>query len=1364
MRRNLYLLYGCCSLLFILFTERGYTRDQVTPRHFRNISVNKGLSQGTVFAVMQDTLGFMWMATQDGLNRYDGQRFTVYKPVKNNPHSLQSYYIKRIFIDKNGELWIGGNQGVSSYHYEDDSFSNYRMPRKSGEWFVSAITSDQNNRLWAASSAGDLYCFDTLAREFRLVPLNNALVGFKNINQLTAIGQGLLLSTDAGLFKMDLQTHQLNRCDLGIAKPSVNDVFIDDSTWWIATEGSGLIRLNPSTGKAAQFLHQPDNSGLADNDVRSINKDAHGNIWVGTFRGLSILDRNTGHIENYFHQATIPYTISQNSVRYIYRDKQHGMWLGTYYGGVNYYHESDILFSLLNQNTGPVSLSDQVINVIRQDNRGNFWIGTNDKGLNYWNPANNTIHYYTHTENAGNILSSNNVKSIAFGPGGTLLAGTHNAGLNVMDPATGANKIFRHQENDPGSIAGDMVYSLLTDSRGHIWVGTRSGLDLFDPVKQTFIHYLTDRSGQRLTADEITFLFEDSHGDIWIGTTNGVNQFHTDSNQFITVPGTTLSNDVVNCIAEDGRKRIWIGTRDGLNLYQPASRTFVNYHTANYLPAGAIYGIQPDDDGNLWISTSAGLLRFNPDTHSRQFFDTKDGIENSQFNLYAYCKAADGMLLFGGTNGISYFYPASLKQQPLQLGITFTGLEVLNRAVFPGDGTGILEQHINKAAVLTFSHEVRQFSLLFNSFNYISGNRTQYFYKLEGFDADWQQTENIPKATYTNLPSGRYIFYVKAIGPQGETSLTRSIRINILPPWYKSTWFILLLVALMSGVAYLIYRMFHERYLTRQQLKAEREAREKVNYINQVKMDFFTNVSHELRTPLTLMLAPLEEIMRQPDTDKSLRGKHELILANTRRLYQLVNQLFEFRKTEMGTRKLVVCKADIVSFVQEIYLLFKPLAEKHQINYQFRTLETLLYTSFDQDAVEKIISNLLSNAFKYTVQGDDIVVDLEKEAGHILIKITDTGKGIAEEHQRQIFDRFYQVSGEEMNLGSGVGLAFTKRLVELHHGTIKVESAPGSGSTFTVSLPLSDEAYVGDLHHTDAGEEEDEEKLSAIPPLYKEKENITITGDTTQHSLVTKDNTELGSLLIVDDNEEITSYLSAYFGKFYRVKVAYNGREALVRLDEEHPDLIISDVMMPELDGLHFCRRVKQNIQTCHIPVLLLTAKAETSQQIAGLEMGADDYITKPFSIALLEAKVQGILRIRRQLREYYSSSGEIIPEKITFNNLDEAFIRQAIAIVETNLLEYDFSVDKFSREIGMSRSNLYLKLKAITGESVTAFIKRIRFHKAVELLESRQYTIAEISIMSGFNSPSYFSTAFRQHYGCMPSEYLSRKDISSDE
>ncbi|MBN9297755.1 MAG: response regulator [Filimonas sp.] len=1352
MKRKLYLLWCCAWCFFLPFNN---TNAQTAPRHFRNISVDKGLSQSTVFTIAQDSLGFVWMATQDGLNRYNSESFTVYRPVKNDATSLQSYYIKSLFVDHNGKLWVGGNQGLSCYNYETNNFTNYAINRKPGEWYVSAIAEDDAHTIWAATYTGELLRLSADQKTFSIVPTDLLAKGAKYITHIAVWKNKLLIGTEAGFFQMDIGNSKLQQLNLGVAKPWINDVYIDGDTLWIGTEGNGIVCYDMSHGTVLHhYLYQADGNGLADNDVRGVEKDIRGNIWMGTFRGLSVLNTTTGRFQNYYHQSDVPYTISQNSVRCVFRDRQNGMWLGTYYGGVNYYHETDIQFNLLNQNTGTLSLNDQVVNVIKQDSKGDFWIGTNDKGLNYWNRTNNTIRYYTHSETNNNTISSNNIKAIAFDADGKIFIGTHNAGLNLFDPASGRNIVYRHNPADVASIAGDMVYALLKDQKNRVWVGTRSGLDRFDPATHTFTHIVTDRAGKRLSAPEITYLFEDSKGRIWIGTINSVTIWHPDDLSFEPIPGTTLSNDVINCIAEDDKNRIWIGTRDGLNLFDENKKQFVNFNEQKTFPKGSINGIQPGDDGYLWISTNTGLLRFSPDTKELQLFDTKDGLQNAQLNLYAFCKANDGMLLFGGTNGISYFYPASLKQQPLPLHITFTGLEVLNKVVAPGDGTGILNHHIDQSATLRFSHDYKQFTILFNTFNFISPNRTKYYYKLEGFEKDWQVTDNVPKVTYTNLQPGNYVFYVKAIGPQGEVSDVRCLQIVVVPVWYKSNWFYILLAIVIASVVFIAYRIHIERIHTRHQLKVERMEREKADLVNEVKMDFFTNVSHELRTPLTLILAPLEEIMRQPVQDKNLQKKHALMLANTQRLYHLVNQLFEFKKTEMGTRQLQVSKADLVAFVHTIYASFLPLAEKNNIRYTYQHEVTELVFFFDKDAIEHILFNLLSNAFKYTSSGNAVTVALMQEANGVVIKVRDTGKGIPATDLPHVFDRFYQVSGQEMNLGAGVGLAFTKSLTELHHGTIEVQSTPGEGTVFTVQLPLADEMYATDVHIETA-----ESAAPFIPAMSEVAEETPVAVGNLSQDMQHRE-----TLLIVDDNAAIVDYLQEFFGSKYKIQVAYNGKEALEQMKDAHPDLIISDVMMPEMDGLHFCKRIKQNIQTCHIPVVLLTAKSDTQQQIEGLEMGADDYITKPFSINLLDAKIANILRMRRRLKEYYAASKDVIPEKIAFNALDEAFIKRAIEIVEENIMDAEFSVEKLSREIGMSRSNLYLKMKAITGESVTDFIKKIRFKRAVALLETKEYNIAQVAYMSGFSSPSYFSTTFKQYYNCMPTEYVARLDENKEK
>ncbi|WP_035659001.1 hybrid sensor histidine kinase/response regulator transcription factor [Flavobacterium seoulense] len=1353
MKKKIAFIALFCIALFI-----NESQAQMQERYFRNISVDKGLSQSSVFAIRQDKLGFIWVGTQDGLNRYDSKGFKVYRPVKNNKNSLQSYYIRSLLTDSKGQLWIGGNKGISIYNYDTDSFTNYPLPRSLGEWYVSSIMEDNKQQIWATSLTGEVFVLNPKNKNFSPVKFNASLHEIKKISYIGFWQQQIILGTDVGLFKLNPNTHKLIKINLGIKKTYVTDVYLDGKKLWIATEGDGLIRYNAENGKVNTLLHQARSNSISDNNIRCIGKDTEGNFWFGTFRGLSIFNPTTNSFTNYYHQIAQPYTISQNSVRCFFKDKQNGIWLGTYYGGLNYYHKNDIKFNLLSQNSGKPSLNDEVIGVIKQDAKGNFWIGSNDKGINYWNKNVNTISYYVNNENNPNSISSNNIKAINFDDNGNVLIGTHKGGLNVLNPSNGNVQRFLHDDNNPSSITGDLVYSILKDYKGRIWVGTRSGLDQFHPETKSFTHLHLDKAGKRPSSDDITYLFEDSKHRIWIGTTNGVTLFYPDNLLFGNIGQGKRSDDIINCITEDKKYRIWIGTREGLRLYDESQETFISFKGNIDFVKENIYGIIPDENGNLWISSNRGLIKFNPDKGSVQTFDESDGLQNNQFNEYSFYKAKDGMFLFGGIKGLSYFYPSLIKQQPLPLKLSFTALEALNKNVAVGDETDILDEHIDQAETIEIGPEYKQFSIFFNTFNYISSNRTHYYYKLDGIDKDWQSTDEL-KISYSNLPIGNYNLQIKAMGPNGEMSPVRNLEIKILPPWYKTLWFSFLLLIVTSGIIYISIEIIKERIKAIQQLKQERIDKERISYINQVKMDFFTNVSHELRTPLTLILAPLEELLKLPFTDKATKKKHELMFLNAKRLYNLVDQLFEFRKTEMGTHQLKVSKNDIVRFVQEVYESFKPLSEKKQIHFTNHSSESTLSFYFDKDAMEKILFNLLSNAFKYTEAGHNVSIELLKKDDQIVIQVADTGIGISEEDLAKVFDRFYQVNNKEMNLGSGVGLAFTKRLVELHHGTITAESTKEEGSVFTVSLPVSDEAYKNDLHIKNVIQEVPIEAETEVQTeeTFLPEENENIIDEITEGVQAIK-------LLIVDDNKEILAYLQDYFSKMYEVTVAYDGQMALDLL-EVHPfDIILSDVMMPELDGLHFCKRVKQNINTSHIPLILLTARTETSQQIKGIEMGADDYITKPFSTPLLAAKITNLLRSRKRLKEYYSVSTELVPENIAFNPLDEEFLKQAITIVEDHLADSEFTVDVFSKKIGMSRSNLYLKFKAITGESAIDFIKRIRFKKAVELMESKRYTIAQITYMCGFNSPSYFSTAFKQHYGCMPSEYLAKLEEPKED
>lgn len=1338
----------------LLFDLHGAVNAQSELKHFSNISVDKGLSQNTVYAITQDPLGFMWMGTQDGLNRYDGKSFISYKPVKGASQSLASFYIRYLFTDTKGRLWIGGNGGVSTYDYNSNSFKNYNIQPRPGEWYVSCIVEDRNGGIWVATNSGEIYKSDAAYKAFQ--PLSFSMPSGKPtpIYALSFLNdRSLLLGTETGLLILDPGTGAIKKLDAGVGEVRINQIFSDGSFVWVGTEGKGLVKIHRQNRTATNYTRQTGQlPGLVNDNVRSINKDSKGDLWIGTFRGLSIMDQQ-GVYQNYHHELMVPKTLSQNSVRCIYKDRQGGMWLGTFYGGVNYYHSQLTSFNLLNQSSGTPKLRGNVVNVIKEDAKGGFWIGMEGEGLNYWDPGKKIITYIGDQENGGK-LSSGSVKSIAL-DGDLVFVGTHNEGLNVLDLSSGSCKIYKHNSADPGSISGNMVYALLKDHAGGIWVGTRTGLDLFDKSQELFVPFRTDKNRRSLSSDEITYLMQDSRKRVWIGTINGVNVFNTVTQQLEPVSNEALSNDVINFIAEDPRGRIWIGTRDGLNLFDERRHSFINPELRADFMRGNINSIVPDASGNLWVTQNAGLVKYSPDTRQAIYFEGATSLQNVQFNVYASCRAKDGMLLFGGVNGISYFYPLAIDQKPSVPGIVFTGLEVFNKIITPGDGTDIINRHINEAGSVHFNHEQKQFTILFNSFDYLHASTIRYLYKLEGFDNDWQQAGDLPRASYSNLQPGNYTFKVKAIGGQGEQSPERSLAITVTPVWYKANWFYVLVVIAAACLAFFLYRILTERMRAMHQLKLERLQREKVNYINKVKMDFFTNISHELRTPLTLIMAPLEEILNQPATDKKLRRSHELMMRNTRRLYNIVNQLFEFKKTEMGTRQLRVGRRDLTFLVRDVYKSFIPFAEKKNINYDLEMSTGELVFLSDREAVEHILFNLLSNAFKYTSVGQTITIRLDRTDTHAIIKVIDTGKGMGREHLTKIFERFYQVDGQEMNLGSGVGLAFTRRLVELHHGVIEVDSEPGKGSSFTVTLPLADEMYEGDLlvDDVDTGQAVNAADYAAesIYPVEELGEHIHNSGE------------QPDTLLIVDDNREIVSYLKEYFSGTYHVLTAHNGKEALSIIEDTQPVAIISDIMMPEMDGLHFCKKIKQNIQTSHIPVLLLTAKSETDQQLKGLEMGADDYITKPFSISVLEARLQNLLKARKRLRDFYASGREIEPEQLTFNDLDQEFLEKAIKIIEANLDEYDFSVEKLSRELGMSRSNLYLKVKAITGESVTALIKRIRLKKAAGLLEQRKYTVAEIAYMCGFNTPSYFSTAFKQFYGYMPTEYLDRKDADKE-
>ena len=793
---------------------------------------------------------------------------------------------------------------------------------------------------------------------------------------------------------------------------------------------------------------------------------------------------------------------------------------------------------------------------------------------------------------------------------------------------------------------------------------------------------------------------------------------------------------------------LWIGTRNGLFALKESDKQFLQYTTENGLPSNVIYGILEDAYGRLWISTNQGLSCLNPESGKFRNFTIMDGLQGNQFNAGAYCRKDNGYMLFGGVNGITSFRPETLIDNPYAPKPVINKLFVHNKEVLPDDETGILKESITYVNRITLSSSQNSFAISFVVSNYIAGKHNTFTYKLEGYDNVWYKQNDISLVSYSNLPAGDYTFCIKAANNDGKWNEEPAIlHIHILPVWYSTWWALSLFALSFALLVFGIVRFFWLRKSMQAEIRMERLDKEKREEISQMKIRFYVNISHELRTPLTLIVAPLQELLDRI----SGHWEHERLLyvqRNTNRLLHLVNQLMDFRRAELGIFELRAVYSNAYKRILNCFMNYESLSKRKDIDYNFYTELQDKNVLFDENYLDLIANNLLSNAFKYTEVGESITVKLYIEGDNLVLQVIDTGIGIPLEKQEKIFERFYQVeNGRE---GSGIGLSLVQRLVELHHGRIILQSEVGKGSTFTIYLPQDESVYTQEELLGGSGNEGEQR-------VYSTNANDIYIGDDEkfgEEDSTDEVNGKRGTILVVEDNRELRRYLVNGLSALFDMLETENGQKALDILKDKDVDLIITDVMMPIMDGVRLCKLVKQNLRTCHIPVYMLSAKVDIKYQLEGLQVGADDYIAKPFSMEVLRTKILNMLRTRYRIFERYSNMTEIKPEKLTNNTMDEELLRKAIAVVEKNMDNVEFSTEQFAREMNMSRSNLHLKLKAITGKSAIDFIHKIRFNRACQLLKEGKYTVSEISFMVGYNTPSYFAARFKKYIGCLPTEY----------
>lgn len=705
-------------------------------------------------------------------------------------------------------------------------------------------------------------------------------------------------------------------------------------------------------------------------------------------------------------------------------------------------------------------------------------------------------------------------------------------------------------------------------------------------------------------------------------------------------------------------------------------------------------------------------------------------------------------MLFGGVNGITSFRPETLIDNPYAPKPVINKLFVHNKEVLPDDETGILKESITYVNRITLSSSQNSFAISFVVSNYIAGKHNTFTYKLEGYDNVWYKQNDISLVSYSNLPAGDYTFCIKAANNDGKWNEEPAIlHIHILPVWYSTWWALSLFALSFALLVFGIVRFFWLRKSMQAEIRMERLDKEKREEISQMKIRFYVNISHELRTPLTLIVAPLQELLDRI----SGHWEHEQLLyvqRNTNRLLHLVNQLMDFRRAELGIFELRAVYSNAYKRILNCFMNYESLSKRKDIDYNFYTELQDKNVLFDENYLDLIANNLLSNAFKYTEVGESIIVKLYIEDDNLVLQVIDTGIGIPLEKQEKIFERFYQIeNGRE---GSGIGLSLVQRLVELHHGRIVLQSEVGKGSTFTIYLPQDESVYTQEELLGRSGDEGEQR-------VYSTNANDIYIGDDEKFGeevSTDEENCKRGTILVVEDNRELRQYLVNGLSALFDILETENGQKALDILKDKDVDLIITDVMMPVMDGVRLCKLVKQNLRTCHIPVYMLSAKVDIKYQLEGLQVGADDYIAKPFSMEVLRTKILNMLRTRYRIFERYSNMTEIRPEKLTSNTMDEELLRKAIAVVEKNMDNVEFSTEQFAREMNMSRSNLHLKLKAITGKSAIDFIHKIRFNRACQLLKEGKYTVSEISFMVGYNTPSYFAARFKKYIGCLPTEY----------
>ena len=1296
---------------------------------FRHFSVEDGLSSNSVRAIMQDKYGFMWLGTDDGLNRYDGTTIKVYNL---NPQGSNDY-ISSLY-DTTDNIWVGTEDGVYIFDYETESFELFKVLTAQGDSIksnVNHIAEDRDGNLWFSTVGQGIFKYNISKHylehyEFKDANGLMASVLIDSENQIWAVtnwGSPTVskLNKAENKFEPFPITYEAGQYD------SNSLVMLEDSehALWLGTWECGLQKIDRYTGKAITYLHPSEGKGAT--HIHSLMEYAPHQLLIGSDDGLLLFNTLTCEHQLFTEDETNPYSLSNRFVYPIVKDREGGIWVGTYYGGVNYLSPNTGQFECFAHSRFYNSVNGTVIGRFCEDSYGHIWIASDDGGLSRFAPKDKQFTHYMPDEHR-NSLSYHNVHALCMDDD-DLWIGTYTGGVNVLNTKTGTFRVYTTKGGDLTTLDGTSSYAIFRDREKRIWVTSMAGINLYNREEDNFIRV---KDLESLTID----IDQDADGNIWFSTQGkGLFKYNPDKKTwknyvYSNTPG-ALVNDQVNCVLIDGNGNMWVGTMNGLCKYNAGEDRFEAIPLD--IPSRNICGIV-EDQHVLWLTTTKGLVRYAPG-ESCQVFTRSDGLQSEQFLPNAALKASDGKIYVGSVNGFNAFYPYQIKMNKVLPPVVITGLEIFNKEIRIGDKK--LPKALNRMAELDLSYKDHVFSLLYASLSYCTPEKNQYAYKLEGFDKDWNYVGSQNKATYTNLPAGTYVFKVKATNNDGIWSNQEaSLKITIHPPFYWSTaskilYFIWVCIALTFFIRFLLKRTEKKHTAEINQLNVSKEKE-----VHEAKIKFFTMIAHEIRTPVSLIIGPLEKIMKSSiPMPAVLRDDLNIIDRNSQRLLFLVNQLLDFRKVEQEGITMRYASQNIRQLLQAVCERFKPFITQHGAHLEVEYPDADFTAMVDSEAITKMISNLLTNASKYTKDKVVLSCIVQPEQHTFVVKVTDNGIGISKEDRKRIFKPFFQAMDNKP--GTGIGLSIVKSIVESHNGCIEVESEINKGSSFIVTLPIEQ-----------VGAEVQEGETGVLNPAIPE--------DILSETLPVVSSKNKPLMLIVDDNEEMLNFLSSSFSAQYSILTAEDGMEALEKLKEHEVTLIVSDWMMPRMDGVEFCKALRADQSISHIPFILLTAKTDTNSKIEGMDCGADAYIEKPFSVQYLEACIKNLLDLRNLLRQKFSKMPMVPLNSIASNSLDNKFLTRINEIIEQNFSEPELTIDFLAEQLGISRSSLFAKIKTLANVTPNELIQIVRLKKAAALLAENKYRINEICYMVGFNSPSYFAKCFQKQFGIKPGEFVN--------